>query len=395
LPQAIVVPDSLVAEAVETRRDLHRHPELGFHEVRTAGLVASRLRELGIEVHERIATTGVIGILKGAKAGRTVMLRADMDALPMPDEKGEEVEYRSTAPGVMHACGHDGHVATLLGTARAVAARREELAGTLVFCFQPAEEGLGGARAMRESGFLERFGVERAYGLHYTSQLPTGVFGTRPGPLLASADSFDVEITGYGGHGSSPHLAIDPVAAAAESIVALNAIVARRTDPVQPAVVSVCAVEAGTTYNVIPTRAHLKGTIRAFDEGVRAALREQVRDVCAHACAILGASATTAILNDGFPVTVNDAEQAAYVARLAARVLGGERALEIPQIMGAEDFSYFAQRVPACFFFVGSNGGPATAFPNHHGRFDLDERALRTGIALMNELAFDAASNAP
>jgi hippurate hydrolase len=231
--------------------------------------------------------------------------------------------------------------------------------------------------------------------LHYVAQLPTGVVGTRPGPLMASSDSFDVEITGYGGHGSAPHLTIDPVAAAAHSIVALNQIVARRTDPVQPAVVSVCAVNSGTTYNVIPTKAHLKGTVRAFDENVRAALKAQVHDVCMHACATSGATAEVTVLNDGFPVTVNNPEQAAYITALAANVLGADRSVESPPVMGAEDFSFFAQRVPACFFFLGSNGGPTTAFMNHHGRFDLDERAMQSGIAMMHKIALDAPRNAP
>ena len=350
------------------------------------------MRELAIEVHEGIATTGVIGVLRGTKPGRTIMLRADMDALPMPDEK--EVAYRSSVPGVIHACGHDGHVATLLAAAKLIADRRDELGGTVVFCFQPAEEGLGGARVMVESGVIERFGIERAYGLHYLGVIPTGVLATRPGALMASADAFDVAISGRGGHGSMPHLCVDPIAAAAQSIVALNQIVARRTSAIQPAVVSVCAVQSGTTYNVIPSTAHLKGTIRSFDETVRAQLKDQVRDICMHACATAGASADVTLLNDGFPVTTN-VEQAAYISGLAARVLGDERSVETPPVMGAEDFSFFAQRVPACFFFVGSNGGPDTAYMNHHGKFDLDERALETGIAMMSAIACDAPRNAP
>jgi hippurate hydrolase len=386
-------PAALFEEAVATRRDIHRHPELGFRETRTAALVAARLRALPIEVHEGIATTGVLGVLRGAKPGRTIMLRADMDALPMPDEK--TVDYHSTVPGVMHACGHDGHVATLLAAAKWIADRRDQLSGTIVFCFQPAEEGLGGARVMVADGVLERFGIERAYGLHYVAQLPVGVVGTRPGPMMASSDSFDVEITGHGGHGSAPHQAIDPIAAAAQTIVALNQIVARRTDPIKTAVVSICAVNSGTTYNVIPSTARLKGTVRAFEEEVRTALHDQVREICTHACATAGASAEVRMLNDGFPVTANDPDQAAYLSNLAVGLFGAERSVETPPVTGAEDFSFFAQRVPACFFFVGSNGGPQSAFMNHHGKFDLDERALQTGIALMNALAFDAPSNAP
>jgi hippurate hydrolase len=391
--KTFAVPASLFDEAVATRRDIHRHPELGFREVRTASLVASRLRALSIEVHEGVATTGVIGVVRGTRPGRTIMLRADMDALPMRDEKA--VDYRSTVDGIMHACGHDGHVATLLAAAALIADRRDELSGTIVLCFQPAEEGLGGARVMVEEGVLERFSVERAYGLHYFGTLPTGVVATRAGAFMASADAFDVAITGYGGHGSAPHLTVDPVAAAAQTIVALNQIVARRTDPVAPAVVSVCAVHAGSTYNVIPSTAHLKGTIRSFDETLRETLKAQIADVCVHACATAGATAEFALVNDGFPVTANDPDQAAYIMALAAQQFGAASAVETPPIMGAEDFSFFAQRVPSCFAFVGSNGGPATGFNNHHGKFDLDERALETGIALMRAIAFDAPRNAP
>jgi amidohydrolase len=393
MSQIIEPPEKLFTDAVAVRRDLHRHPEVGFRETRTAAIVAARLRELSMDVRQGIATTGVVGVLKGALPGRTIMLRADMDALPMPDEK--DVSYRSIVDGVTHACGHDGHVATLLAAAAWIADRRAELAGTIVFCFQPAEEGLGGARLMVESGMLERFQIERAYGLHYVALIPTGIVATRAGAMMASADSFDVEITGHGGHGSAPHLSIDPVAAAGQTIVALNQIVSRRMDPVDPAVVSVCAMQSGTTYNVIPSTAHLKGTIRSFDERVRATLIERVREVCVHACATGGATADVTILDSGFPVTANDPEQAAYISRMAAQLFGAQRSIETPRVMGSEDFSYFAQRVSACFFFVGSQGGPETAFMNHHGKFDLDEQAFKTGIALMNAIAFDAPRNAP
>jgi amidohydrolase len=389
----IEVPTSVFEGAVAVRRDLHMHPELGFAEVRTASIAAHALRALGMEVHEGIATTGVIGVLRGSKPGRTVMLRADMDALPLPDEKG--APHRSTRAGVMHACGHDGHVATLLAAAKLIADRKDELAGTIVFCFQPAEEGLGGGRVMVEQGVLERFGVERAFGLHYISSIPVGVLGTRPGPFMASADSFEVEITGVGGHGSAPNRSIDPIAASAHTIVALQQIVARRTDPLEPAVVSVCSVHSGTTYNVIPSTAKLQGTLRAFNEDVRADLKAQIAHVCEHAAATAGATARVKIINDGFPVTSNDPDQAAYMMRLAASAIGDERVIEAPQVMGAEDFSFFAQRVPACFFFVGSNGGPSTAYTNHHGLFDLDERAFESGIKVMTALALDAPRNAP
>jgi hippurate hydrolase len=248
---------------------------------------------------------------------------------------------------------------------------------------------------MVEHGVLERFGIERAFGLHYGSTLPVGVLGTRPGPFMASADSFEVEIVGRGGHGSAPHLSSDPIAASAETIVALQQIVSRRIDPLEPAVVSVCSMHSGTTYNVIPSTAKLQGTLRAFNEDVRAELKRQIEHVCTHAAATAGATAHVKIIDDGFPVTANDPDQAAYILALAAATVGEERVVEAPPVMGAEDFSYFAQRVPACFFFVGSNGGESTAFMNHHGRFDLDERAFVTGIKVMTAIALDAPRNAP
>jgi amidohydrolase len=382
----------LFDEAVGTRRDLHRHPELGFAEHRTSALVAERLRRIGLEVHEGIATTGVVGVLRGSKPGRTVMLRADMDALPMPDEG--DAPYRSAVDGVAHACGHDGHVAILLAAAALVADRRDDVAGSVVFCFQPAEEGGGGARVMVEQGVIERFGVERAYGLHLTSLLPTGVTAFRAGPLLASSDEFDLVVRGRGGHASLPHTSIDPILTASSVVVGLQQVVSRHVDPVEPVVLSICSFHAGTTSNVIPSEASLKGTVRTFNEGLRAQLTEHIRRVVKGICDAAGAGFDLEC-TPGFPVTSNDADQAAYVRRLAVRELSDARVIASPPVMGSEDFSYFAQRVPACFFFLGSRSDERTAFPNHHGRFDIDERALETGIRMMTSLALDAPLGAP
>ena len=268
----MTVPSALLDDAIALRRDLHRHPELGFAEHRTAGLVANGLRQAGIDVHEGLATTGVVGVLRGAKPGRTIMLRADMDALPMPDEK--DASYRSSVPNVTHACGHDGHVAILLSAARLLAERREDLRGTIVLTFQPAEEGGGGALRMIEDGLIERFGVERAYGLHLTGQIPTGVVALRPGPLMASVDDLAITITGRGGHGAFPHLSVDPIYTASSVVVALQSVVARQVDPLEPSVVSICSMHSGTTVNVIPSEAKLEGTIRTFSEALRAELPE-------------------------------------------------------------------------------------------------------------------------
>ena len=386
------VPADVVADVIAIRRDLHQHPELGFEERRTAAFVAGRLRALGFEVTEEIGVTGVVGVMRGARPGKTIMLRADMDALPIEEENA--VAYASQTRGTMHACGHDGHVAMLLGAAALIARRRDELAGTVVLCFQPAEEGRGGAKAMVDAGVLERFGVERAYGLHLASAFPTGIVGLREGPFYASSDSIEITIEGMGGHGAAPHLSVDPIYVAGAFIVAVQQVVSRQIDPLAPAVVTIGAVHAGTIHNVIPSRATLLGTVRAFDADVRAKMAERIERVLRGVCESSGATYAFEYLRR-YPVTSNDAEQTRYVRALAGREIGERRVMEAPRLMGAEDFSFFAERVPACFYSVGCNGGPASAFPHHHAKFDIDERALETGVRMMAALAFDAPENAP
>jgi amidohydrolase len=384
--------DDVAADVIAVRRDLHQHPELGFAEHRTAALVAARLRALGYDVTEGVGRTGVIGVLHGTRPGKTIMLRADMDALPMTEENS--VAYASQSPGAMHACGHDGHVAMLLGAATLIARERATLAGTIVLCFQPAEEGLGGAREMVEDRVLERFGIERAYGLHLASALPTGTVGLREGPFYASSDSIEITIEGWGGHGAAPHRTIDPIYVAGAFIVSVQQIVARQIDPLEPAVVTIGAVHAGTTHNVIPSRATLLGTVRAFDADVRAAMAERIERVLRGVCESSGATYTFDYIWR-YPVTSNDAEQTRYVRALAQREIGAERVLEAAKLMGAEDFSFFAERVPACFYSIGCNGGPPSAYPHHHAKFDIDEGALATGVRMAAAIAFDAPENAP
>jgi len=388
----VVVPDDVAADVVALRRDIHRFPELGFEEHRTSGLIAERLRALGFAVTERISVTGVAGVLHGPRPGKTVMLRADMDALPIDEETSSP--HASTTPGVMHACGHDGHVAILLAAATLIARCRSELAGTVVLCFQPAEEGKGGAKAMLDDGLLERFGVERAYGLHLASAHATGTVGLRAGPFYASSDSIEITIEGRGGHGASPHLSVDPIFVAGLFVVALQQVVARQIDPIEPAVVTIGAIHAGTTHNVIPSRATLLGTVRAFDPAVRTRMAERIERVLRGVCESAGATYRFDYLWR-YPVTSNDAEQSQYVRALAERELGAERVFEAPRLMGAEDFSYFAERVPACFYTVGCNGGETSSWPHHHARFDIDEAALATGVQMMAALALDAPQNSP
>jgi len=385
-------PADVVADVIAIRRDLHQHPELGFEEHRTAGLVATRLSDLGYEVTAGIGITGVVGVMRGTRPGKTIMLRADMDALPIEEEN--DVPYASQTGGTMHACGHDGHVAMLLGAATLISRRRDELAGTIVLCFQPAEEGRGGAKAMVEDGVLERFGVERAYGLHLASAFPTGIVGLREGPFYASSDSIEITIEGAGGHGAAPHLSVDPIYVAGAFIVAVQQVVARQIDPLAPAVVTIGAVHAGTTHNVIPSRATLLGTVRAFEADVRAKMAERIERVLRGVCESSGATYKFEYIRR-YPVTSNDAEQTRYVRALAEREIGERRVMEAPKLMGAEDFSFFAERVPACFYSIGCNGGPASAFPHHHAKFDIDERALTTGVRMMTALALDAPEKAP
>jgi len=384
--ETLTLSPGLIDEVVAIRRDLHAHPELGFEEKRTAALVATRLRELGYEVHEGIGVTGVVGVLRGARPGKTIMLRADMDALPLEEESAHV--YTSRTPGVMHACGHDGHVAMLLGAARVVAERRHEVAGTLVFCFQPAEEGRGGAKAMVDEGLLERFGVERAYGLHLFSLLPTGVLGFREGPFYASSDSIEIRIEGSGGHGAAPHLSIDPILVAAEFVASVQKVVSRQIDPIEPAVVTIGAIHGGTTHNVIPSYVTLLGTVRAFDAGVRGRMAERIERVLKGVCDASGASYTFDY-QWRYPVTSNDVAQTRNVRALAERVFGSERVVSSEKHMGAEDFSFFAERVPASYFVLGCSAGPQTSYPHHHGRFDIDEAALATGVQIMSAIAFE------
>ncbi len=389
---AIAVPSQLVDDVVAVRRRLHMQPELGFEEHRTAAFVTERLRTLGFEVYEHVGKTGVVGVMRGVRPGRTIMLRADMDALPIVEETGHA--YRSETEGVMHACGHDGHVAILLGAASLVASARGELAGTLCLVFQPAEEGKGGAKAMLDDGLIERLGIERAYGLHLSSKYPTGMLGFREGPMYASSDSIEIDVVGVGGHGAAPHDAVDPIVTAANFITSLQQVVSRQVDPLEPAVVTIGAIHGGTIHNVIPRTCRMLGTVRAFSDEVRAAMPERIERVLRACCDASGATYEFEYLLR-YPVTANDPMQTAYVKALATRLVGEERVFDADRLMGAEDFSFFAQRVPACFYTLGTRGGPSTAHPHHSSLFDIDEAALPTGVAMMTALALDAARNAP
>lgn len=378
----------LLAEAQELfeytqflRRDFHRHPELGFQEFRTSGVVARELNALGLEVTAGVAKTGVVGLLEGARPGPVVMLRFDMDALPIVEES--LAEYTSTYPGVMHACGHDGHTAIGLTVARLLQAHREEISGTVKLVFQPAEEGLGGAEGMIAEGVLDNPIPDVALGLHLWNDRPVGWLGVTSGPAMASSDIFQVKISGKGGHGAIPHLAVDPVLASAHIVTALQSIVSRNVSPLQTAVVSVTAIQGGEAFNVIPQSVELKGTLRTFDPAVREVAVRRFEEIIQNTAAAMGCKAEIN-LKKLTPALINDEHVAARVQRVAQALLPGDTLEREFSTMGAEDMAFFLEKIPGCFVFVGSaNHELGLDAPHHHPRFDVDERALPRGAALL------------
>ncbi|MBC8449584.1 MAG: amidohydrolase [Chloroflexi bacterium] len=371
-------------ESIRTlRRAIHQHPELAYQEQRTAALVADTLRSLGIDVQTGVARTGVVGTLDGGD-GPTVALRADMDALPIQEEN--DVPYASQAPGVMHACGHDGHVAMLLGAAMLLAENPPP--GRVRFLFQPSEEGpddegKSGGRRFVEEGVMA--GVDAVFGLHVSSEYPAGTLAVKPGLLMAAADLFEVEVIGKGCHGAAPHKGTDTILLAAHVILALQQIIARRVNPVESGVVTVGAIEAGTKHNIIPDRALLKGTIRAFNPEVRQQILRELERACGVARA-LGGDFRLRIV-EGYPPTVNDPEMAAFVQAVASDLLGPENVVEAQPRMGAEDFSFLAREAPGCFCRLGVQAPGGAERLLHTSTFDMDEDALPVGAALLAEVA--------
>ena len=380
---------------VALRRALHRHPELGLNLPRTRDAVVAELANLPVQVHHGRATTSIVGVLEGARPGSTVLLRADMDALPLQEDAG--LPFRSQVDGAMHACGHDTHVAMLATAARLLVARREQLAGRVLLMFQPGEEGYHGARIMIDEGLLDRHGPGgrpgAAYALHVSATLPAGELHTRPGSLMAAADAIRVRVTGRGGHASAPHDALDPVPAAAAMVGALQTALTRRVDAHHPAVLTIARIVAGTTNNVIPESALMEGTLRTLSEPVRSLLHEEIRRVCRHIALAHGCSAAVEI-EPGYPVTVNDEGAVRRMVGVAGEVLGRRRVVTMPSpIMGAEDFSYVLQKVPGALAFLGAcppQVDPATAPPNHSNRVIFDESAMAAGAAVYAALALDA-----
>ena len=379
--ELLVAAQGIAPELVANRRTIHAHPELAYEEHRTAALVADQLRSLGLEVQTGIGGTGVVGLLRGSLPGRTVLLRADMDALPIL-ETGER-PYLSENAGVMHACGHDGHTAILLGAARLLTERRNEIEGAVKFMFQPAEEGGAGALRMIEQGLLEGPKVDAAFALHVDPLHYAGEIGTRTGPTMAAADRFTIEVRGAGGHAARPHLAVDPVVVASQIVNALQTLVSREVDPVHPAVLTIGSFVAGTTFNVIPDTATLKGTVRAYAPEVRELLERRLGEVTAGVAAALRAEVHVDY-ERLYPPLVNHDSGVALVERVVTEVLGPEALVRRDLMMGAEDFSFLLQRVPGAMFYLGVRGRDwAEARPIHSALFDLDERALPVGAAVM------------
>lgn len=377
--------ESLRDQLVAIRRDLHMHPELGFQEYRTANVVAEQLGTLGYEVQTGVGKTGVVGLLQGGLPGeRTVLLRFDMDALPIHEEN--DVPYRSQTPGVMHACGHDAHVAVGIGVATLLARHRDQIGGTVKLMFQPAEEGLGGAFAMIADGLLEAPKPDVALSIHVSSGHDTGTAVVRDGPLMAASDGFQIVVRGRGGHGASPHETIDAVLVGTQIVVALQTIVARNVDPNETGVVTVGAFHAGTAGNIIAETAELRGTIRSFTPDVRELLHRRVREVAEGIAASFGATAEVKLMI-GVGPTVNEPQVTAVMHEAAAAVVGADRINSSYRTTGAEDFSAVLEQVPGSYFLLGSRGGEASGFPHHNPRFDIDENCLPQGVAILCDTA--------
>lgn len=395
-------------KVIEWRRDFHQNPELGNREVRTAKIIAAHLKSLDMDVEAGIAYTGVVGILKGGKPGPTVMLRADMDALPvteqvdLPFKSTKTTNYRGIDVGIMHACGHDTHVAMLMGTAEVLAGMKNELHGNVMFVFQPAEEGApdneeGGAELMLKQGIFKRHKPDVAFGLHITSSLSSGSIGYRSGPFMASSDRFEIKVHGEQTHGSTPWTGVDPISAAAQIVTGMNHIVSRQIDITkEPAIVSFGKIAGGVRNNIIPDKVEMVGTIRNFDMSNRQQIFEKIKTTATHIANASGAKAEVEI-HEGYPVTINNPELTAQMLPSLNKVAGENNVKILPKITGAEDFSFYALEIPSLFVFLGgtpSDKDPKTAPSNHSPYFFADESSFKIGTAALTQLTLDYMSQA-
>lgn len=374
--------ESRHAELTTWRRDIHSHPELAYEEHRTADIVATKLESWGITVHRGLAQTGVVGTLERGH-GRRIGLRADMDALPI--HEANRFDHRSRLEGRMHACGHDGHTAMLLGAARQLASHGH-FTGTIQFIFQPAEEAAGGAKVMMDEGLFERFPVDAVFGMHNWPGLDAGNFAVRTGPMMASMDCFDIRIEGRGAHGALPHQGVDPIAAAAQTISALQSIVSRNVNPLDAAVISVTRISGGETHNIIPRAVELGGAIRCFDKELRMRLRRRLGEVVGRVCEAFGATATIEFVNE-FPAVVNWKEPTSVAATAAAKVVGDARVeTHAPPIMGSEDFAFMLEQVPGCYILIGNGRGEGFC-GIHNPAYDFNDAILPLGASYWARLA--------
>jgi amidohydrolase len=371
----------LINEVIRLRRDFHEHPELGFEERRTSSVIARYLADLGLEVKTGLARTGVVGLMAGSGPGKTLMLRADMDALPV--QELNELDYRSSTPGVMHACGHDGHMAILLGAAKLLASLKTSLNGQVMFVFQPAEENLGGARFMIEDGLLENPHVDAALGLHLISILPYGYIGTRKGPFMAAMDTFTIRIHGRGGHSAMPGGSIDAIALSAGVVSGLNDHVRNGLPAGSRFLVNIGTIRGGTAHNIVADLVELEGTVRCLDEAVHPMIKVLMEGFLSGHIKPGGGGFELAY-QEGYPTTVNDTAMTDLVCRVAGHVVGPDKVIEMPPSMASEDMSFYLQRVPGCYFFVGAGSDDAALnIPHHNPRFTVDERALETGLRML------------
>lgn len=380
--------ESLFEYTQSMRRDFHMHPELGFQEVRTAGIVARELQSLGLEVSTGVGKTGVVAVIEGGKPGPTLLLRADMDALPITEDTG--AAYASQNPGVMHACGHDGHTAILLTVAKMLNKVRHDLPGSVKLVFQPAEEGMGGAQGMIRDGVLDGPKIDYVLGLHLWNEKPVGWLGIAEGPYMAGADEFKLNLTGKGGHGAQPHTTADPIVAGAHIISALQTIVARNVAPIDTAVVSVTTFHGGHAFNVIPQTAEMTGTIRTFKPEVREKTLRRFEAIAKGVAQSLDCSASVEFFHTA-PAVINEATVTQVVRQAAGKVLPTHH-IDATNMatMGSEDFAFFLKQAPGAFFFVGSaNPERGLNYSHHHPKFDVDETALPHAAALMAQAAVD------
>jgi amidohydrolase len=378
---------SLFQFTQKLRRDFHQHPELGFQEVRTAGVIARELTNLGLEINTGVGKTGIVALLESNQPGPEILVRFDMDALPITEATG--AEYASENPGVMHACGHDGHVAVGLTVARLLNEHRAEWGGTVKLVFQPAEEGLGGAEAMIADGVLANPRPDLTLALHLWNEKPVGWLGIAPGPVMAASEFFAIHITGKGGHGAAPHTTIDPVLAAAQVVNALQGVVARNVAPLQSAVISVTMIHTGDAFNIIPQTVEMQGTIRTFDPEVRSRVLERFNQIVNNVTQAFECKAEID-LKSITPAVVNDPEITRRVRQVAENLQPGSDMPLTCSTMGSEDMAFIMQAIPGCYFFVGSsNPGKGLNYPHHHPKFDIDEASLPRAVALMTAAAMD------